>query len=168
MSLRVGINGFGRMGRLGLRSGWGREALSIVRVNETATGAEGSAHLLKFDSVHGTWDVDCTSEGEAMLVGGQRIACSRNAVIGETDWSEIEWYEKDGYVFKDDPNLEVNTAPILFPGIKPMLIREKLQSLLKDNQLYANSFVSDELTDNPDYLFFPDMSRFFDGEFNIK
>ena len=79
MSVRVGINGFGRMGRLGLRAGWGRETLSIVRVNEIATDAAGSAHLLKFDSVHGTWDMDCAAEGETMIVGGQRIACSRNS-----------------------------------------------------------------------------------------
>jgi glyceraldehyde 3-phosphate dehydrogenase len=90
MTVRIGINGFGRMGRLGLRAGWGREALSVVRVNEIAIDAVGSAHLLKFDSVHGTWDVDCTADGETMLVGSQSIACSRNAAIGETDWSDCD------------------------------------------------------------------------------
>ncbi len=90
MSVRTGINGFGRMGRLGLRAGWGREALSIVRVNEIATDAAGSAHLLKFDSVHGTWSVACEAEGAAMIVGGQRIACSRNVAIDETDWSDCD------------------------------------------------------------------------------
>ena len=90
MTVRIGINGFGRMGRLGLRAGWGREALSIVRVNEIATDAAGSAHLLKFDSVHGTWDVDCVAEGETMIVGGQHIACSRNAAIGEADWPDCD------------------------------------------------------------------------------
>ena len=90
MTVRVGINGFGRMGRLGVRAGWGRKDLAIVRVNEIATDAVGSAHLLKFDSVHGTWDVDCEAEGETMIVGGQRIACSRNPAIGETDWSDCD------------------------------------------------------------------------------
>jgi glyceraldehyde 3-phosphate dehydrogenase len=90
MTVRIGINGFGRMGRLGLRAGWGREALSIVRVNEIATDATGSAHLLKFDSVHGTWDVDCAAEDETMLIGGQRIVCSRNPTIDATDWSDCD------------------------------------------------------------------------------
>jgi glyceraldehyde 3-phosphate dehydrogenase len=90
MTVRVGINGFGRMGRLGVRAGWGRKDLAIVRVNEIATDAAGSAHLLKFDSVHGTWDVDCEAEGETMIVGGQRIACSRNPAISETDWSDCD------------------------------------------------------------------------------
>jgi glyceraldehyde 3-phosphate dehydrogenase len=87
MTIRIGINGFGRMGRLGLRAGWGREGMAVVQVNEIATDALGSAHLLKFDSVHGTWTVDCRSDGETMLVGDQPIAHTRNATIGETDWS---------------------------------------------------------------------------------
>jgi glyceraldehyde 3-phosphate dehydrogenase len=87
MVVRVGINGFGRMGRLGMRAGWEKENLSFVRVNEIATDAAGSAHLLKFDSVHGTWDVDCEAEGDAMIVSGERIPCSRNPAISETDWS---------------------------------------------------------------------------------
>jgi len=90
MTIRVGINGFGRMGRLGLRAVWNRDTLSIVRVNETATDAAGSAHLLKFDSVHGTWPVDCEAEDETLIVAGQRIACSRNPAIGETDWSDCD------------------------------------------------------------------------------
>ncbi len=90
MTVRVGINGFGRMGRLGLRAGWGSEGLAIVRVNEIATDAVGSAHLLKFDSVHGIWDEDCETDGEVITIGGQRISCSRNPTIGETDWSDCD------------------------------------------------------------------------------
>ena len=78
MTVRVGINGFGRMGRLGVRAGWEMDELSIVQVNEIATDAAGSAHLLKFDSVHGIWGLDCEGEGDAMSVGGKQIAYSRN------------------------------------------------------------------------------------------
>jgi len=90
MTVRVGINGFGRMGRLGVRAGWGREPLSIVRVNEISTDAAGSAHLLKFDSVHGIWDKDCEAEGETMIIDGQHISYSRNSTIDETDWSDCD------------------------------------------------------------------------------
>ena len=90
MTVRVGINGFGRMGRLGFRAGWDHAAYTITHVNEIATDAAGSSHLLKFDSVHGTWDVDCSAEAQAMIVGGQRITCSRNTAIGETDWSDCD------------------------------------------------------------------------------
>ncbi len=90
MTQKIGINGFGRMGRLGLRAGWGRPELAFVRVNEIATGAEGSAHLLKFDSVHGTWTHETGFEGDAMVVDGRKIAHSSNAAIGDTDWSDCD------------------------------------------------------------------------------
>ena len=48
MAMRIGINGFGRMGP---RAGWNMPELEIVRINENATGDNGSAHLLKFDIV---------------------------------------------------------------------------------------------------------------------
>ena len=84
---RVGINGFGRMGRLGLRAGWGREGFRVVQVNETACTAAGSAHLLQFDSVHGTWGVSCTAEGDAMIVDGHPVAHSSEPGIDAVDWS---------------------------------------------------------------------------------
>ncbi|MBL3600582.1 MAG: ArsJ-associated glyceraldehyde-3-phosphate dehydrogenase [gamma proteobacterium endosymbiont of Lamellibrachia anaximandri] len=90
MTVRIGINGFGRMGRLGLRAGWGRDEFEIVRVNEIATDAEGSAHLLKFDSVHGTWDLETASDDEVMIVDGKPLAYSSNTQIGDTDWSDCD------------------------------------------------------------------------------
>ena len=53
--VRIGINGFGRMGRLALRAGWDRDDLEFVHVNEVKGGAADGAHLLEFDSVHGRW-----------------------------------------------------------------------------------------------------------------
>ncbi len=87
MTVRIGINGFGRMGRLGLRAGWAREDLAFVQVNEIATDAVGSAHLLQFDSVHGTWHEPCQADGDTMVVDGREIAHSSNSAIDETDWS---------------------------------------------------------------------------------
>lgn len=87
MTIRVGINGFGRMGRLGVRAGWESDAYTVVQVNETATDAAGSAHLLKFDSIHGTWPVDCSADDLGMRVGDNGISYSSNAAIADTDWS---------------------------------------------------------------------------------
>ena len=55
MATRIGINGFGRMGRLALRAGWGWPELEVAHINELKGGSETAAHLLVFDSVHGTW-----------------------------------------------------------------------------------------------------------------
>jgi glyceraldehyde 3-phosphate dehydrogenase len=90
MTVRIGINGFGRMGRLGLRAGCGRDQLVFARVNEIATDAAGAAHLLTFDSVHGTWDRDCRGDGDRLQIAGESLAYSRNAEIGTTDWSDCD------------------------------------------------------------------------------
>jgi len=87
MMTRIGINGFGRMGRLGLRAGWDFDELGIVHINEIATDAAGSAHLLAFDSVHGRWPHDCAGDDDTLTVDGQPIAYTRNTAIGDTDWS---------------------------------------------------------------------------------
>ena len=76
MTVKIGINGFGRMGRLGLRTGWGREDIAVTQVNEIATDATGSAHLLKFDSVHGVSAEECSADGDPMFIGGQPVAYS--------------------------------------------------------------------------------------------
>ena len=87
MTVRVGINGFGRMGRLGLRAGWDMPEFEVTRINEIATGAAGSAHLLKFDSVHGTWDHDTSTENNNVIIDDKALTYSSNTAIGDTDWS---------------------------------------------------------------------------------
>ena len=54
--MNIAINGFGRMGRLGLRAGWDSDTYQVTRVNELHGDAKTAAHLLEFDSVHGRWD----------------------------------------------------------------------------------------------------------------
>jgi glyceraldehyde 3-phosphate dehydrogenase len=78
------------MGRLGLRAGWDKTELQVVRVNEISTDAAGSAHLLAFDSIHGRWDVECSADADGMVVGGNTIAYSSNPGIAETDWSDCD------------------------------------------------------------------------------
>ncbi|MCB1801427.1 MAG: ArsJ-associated glyceraldehyde-3-phosphate dehydrogenase [Gammaproteobacteria bacterium] len=90
MSVRVGINGFGRMGRLGLRAGWERDGFEVIRVNEIATDAAGSAHLLKFDSVHGIWPVDCEGRDGSLQVGDRELAYSAESRIASGDWSDCD------------------------------------------------------------------------------
>jgi glyceraldehyde 3-phosphate dehydrogenase len=53
MKTRIGINGFGRVGRLGFRAAWDKDDVEIVHVNELHGGSETAAHLLEFDTVHG-------------------------------------------------------------------------------------------------------------------
>ena len=86
MTVRVGINGFGRMGRLCLRVAWGNEALEFVHVNEVAGDAACSAHLLRFDSVHGRWDADISADNDAVVIDGRAMSYSRHDHPAEVDW----------------------------------------------------------------------------------
>jgi len=90
VAIRVGINGFGRMGRLGLRAGWDNPEFRIVQINEIATDALGSAHLLKFDSVHGIWPCDTRAENGNVIIGDNALLYSSNVSIGDTDWSDCD------------------------------------------------------------------------------
>jgi len=90
MAIRVGINGFGRMGRLGLRAAWGCEELESVHINEIAGDAACSAHLLKYDSVHGRWDHDVNAEGEQIHIDGSAINYSSLWQPGEVDWAGVK------------------------------------------------------------------------------
>ena len=89
MSLRVGINGFGRMGRLGLRAGWGNPAYDIVHINEIAADADCMAHLLEFDSVHGRWDRAVAADGDRLLIDAKTVGYSMHRTPGEVDWAGL-------------------------------------------------------------------------------
>ncbi len=87
MSIRIGINGFGRMGRLALRATGADPAMEFVHINDPAGDAASFAHLLNFDSVHGRWAHEARADGDAIVIEGKRIGFSRNKAIAETDWS---------------------------------------------------------------------------------
>ena len=90
MSIKVGINGFGRIGRLALRAAWDWPQLQFVRINDPAGDAATHAHLLNFDSVHGRWQHEAGSDGDCVLVGGQRIQVTANKAIADTGWSDCD------------------------------------------------------------------------------
>ena len=87
MTIKVGINGFGRIGRLALRAAWDWPELEFVHINDPAADAATHAHLLNFDSVHGRWQHEAGSDGDAIVIDGQRIPVTHNMAIADTDWS---------------------------------------------------------------------------------
>jgi glyceraldehyde 3-phosphate dehydrogenase len=87
MATRVGINGFGRMGRLALRAGWGRPDLEFVHINEVAGGPETAAHLLTFDSVHGRWTRRVEAVGDQLEIDGAALGFSAVAKPGDVPWT---------------------------------------------------------------------------------
>jgi len=89
MAIRVGINGFGRMGRLGFRAAWGTPEIEIVHINEISCDSMTSAHLLTFDSVHGRWDKSVSAEDNALIVEGKRISYSSEKTPADIDWKSM-------------------------------------------------------------------------------
>lgn len=99
--MRIGINGMGRIGRLVLRAAMGGMArpkddprrdhrLEVVHVNEIKGGAEATAHLLEFDSVHGRWQEEiAAADARALEIAGRRIGFSDKATPGEIPWRAL-------------------------------------------------------------------------------
>ena len=87
MTIKVGINGVGRIGRLALRAAWDWPELEFVQINDPAGDAATHAHLLNFDSVHGRWQHEAGSDGDAVVINGKRICVTANKAIADTDWS---------------------------------------------------------------------------------
>jgi glyceraldehyde 3-phosphate dehydrogenase len=89
MRVRVGINGFGRIGRLALRAGWGWPELDFVHINEIKGGAVTAAHLLKFDSVHGRWPLEVKADDESVLINNKNLRFSDYAEPGAVPWDDL-------------------------------------------------------------------------------
>ena len=88
MSTRIGINGFGRMGRLVLRVLSGSPDIAVVHVNELHGGPATGAHLLEFDSIHGRFSRSIEAQEGAIAVDGRRIGWSEHAAPGDVPWRD--------------------------------------------------------------------------------
>ena len=69
MTIKIGINGFGRMGRLTLRAAFNFDDVEFVQINDPAGDAATFAHLLNFDSIHGQWEHSASTDGETVIIG---------------------------------------------------------------------------------------------------
>jgi len=85
--IKIGINGFGRIGRLALRASWHWPEFEFVHINDPAANAATYAHLLKFDSIQGTWPDDVSSNDHHIIVNNKPIRVTTNKTIADTDWS---------------------------------------------------------------------------------
>lgn len=118
MSVRVAINGFGRMGKLGFRAGWGNPAYEIVHINDIAGDAACQAHLLEFDSVHGRWNRPITASADGITVDGRRIGYTRQTKPADIDWSGIDLVIDCTGKFKTETALQ----PYFDAGVKKVLV----------------------------------------------
>ncbi len=83
--IKVGINGFGRIGRMVFRASVARDDMEVVAINDLLDN-DYLAYMLKYDSVHGRFNGDVTAEGNYLVVNGKKIL-----VTEETDPSKLAW-----------------------------------------------------------------------------
>ena len=84
--IRVGINGFGRIGRLAARAMREHPSLQLVHINELKGGPATAAHLLEFDTVHGRYPGVVTSNADALTIDGQEVNFSSHSTPSDIDW----------------------------------------------------------------------------------
>ena len=118
MTIRVGINGFGRMGRLTLRAAWDHPDIAFVKINDPAGDAATQAHLLAFDSIHGRWDRQISADADGILIDGRRMPLTRNKELAATDWSGCDVVIEASGKFRKPDVLQ----PYLDQGVKRVVV----------------------------------------------
>jgi glyceraldehyde 3-phosphate dehydrogenase len=88
MSVRVGINGFGRIGRLAFRAAMTNDAVEVAAVNDLTDSAT-MAHLLKYDSVHGALGADVVAKEEGLEVDGKSVAYTAIKDPAKIPWEDL-------------------------------------------------------------------------------
>jgi len=86
--MRIGINGFGRIGRLVFRAAWGRDDIEICQVNDPGGDADNAAYLVNYDSVQGTWNRRAEADGDTLIIDGHRVRWTRGRDCAEAGWNK--------------------------------------------------------------------------------
>ncbi|CRH01296.1 glyceraldehyde-3-phosphate dehydrogenase, putative [Plasmodium relictum] len=83
---KLGINGFGRIGRLVFRAAYGKKDIEVVAINDPFMDIKHLVYLLKYDSVHGKFPCEIKTEGQALVIDGKKVN-----VHNERDPAQIPW-----------------------------------------------------------------------------
>lgn len=118
MSLKIAINGFGRIGRLVLREAFSRgQDFEIIGINDLASTGT-LAHLLKYDSVHGKFKGEVRVEDNHLIVNGKKILVSAEKQIEALPWRELDIILESTGVYRKRSDLE----RLLALGAKKVLL----------------------------------------------
>ena len=117
--LKIGINGFGRIGRLVFRILTESSKLQVMQVNDPGGDANTFAHLLNFDSIHGRWGHQAVAKSTTTFeVAQQQVKLSGNKNIADTDWSECDLVIESSGFFRKREALQA----YLDQGVQQVLV----------------------------------------------
>ncbi|MFO7845426.1 MAG: type I glyceraldehyde-3-phosphate dehydrogenase [Balneolaceae bacterium] len=149
--VKVGINGFGRIGRLFMRSVLQHQSdkIEVVGINDL-TDADTLAHLFKYDSVHGTFDGEVSAEGDNLVINGKKIG-----ITAERDPANLKWGERGAEVivestgiFRDDKgaskHIEAGAKKVIIsaPGkgdLQTIVLGVNSDEIDKSNTIFSNA-----------------------------
>ncbi|RLA11747.1 MAG: type I glyceraldehyde-3-phosphate dehydrogenase [Gammaproteobacteria bacterium] len=130
--MRIGINGFGRIGRLVMRAGWGTPGLEFQQINDPRADNETLAHLLNFDSTYRRWQHTATATDDGIEIDGKLIRATHESVIVETDWSNCDLVIESSGKMRSTALLQgyldqgvghvVVSAPVKEPGVLNLVV----------------------------------------------
>ncbi len=158
MVIRVGINGFGRMGRLAARAAFDgckeslttefdtREVFQIVHINEAKGDAETAAHLLEFDSVHGRWRMDVSATGNVLSIGDQPVRYTNCDAPADVPWKEsgVDLVLECTGAFKKPDVL----APYFDLGVKKVVVSAPVKEGARNIVMGVNDHLYDPSSDH--------------------
>ena len=148
MTVKIGINGFGRIGRLVLRAGFDQTGFEFIQINDPAADAATAAHLVNFDSIHGRWQHEATAQTDSethpqdhIKVAGKSIQWCQNKTIAETDWSNCDIVIEASGVMKTQALLK----QYLEQGVQSVIVTAPVK---EDGVLNVVMGVNDDLYDH--------------------
>lgn len=145
MTLKIAINGFGRIGRKVFREALKQENIEIVAVNDL-TDAAMLAHLLKYDSVHGVFDAEVSSDNDTLIVDGKRVR-----VYAEKDPAALPWGELGVDVVVDSTGVFTDRAGLskhLEAGAKRVILSSPAKGDITTLVMGVNHETYNAETDN--------------------
>lgn len=122
--IRIGINGFGRIGRLVLRASLDRKDMEVVAINDPFIDAEYGAYLFKYDTVHGRANCEVSFDGNLLLIGNKKIVFSSEMEPKNIAWAKnkVDYVVESSGVFKSldkcQPHIDAGAKKVVItaPG----------------------------------------------------
>ncbi len=145
---KIGINGFGRIGRTLLRQSLKRDSIQVVAINDIAP-IETMKHLLQYDSIHGILEKEVRIENTYLVVGDQKIKYTQWATPQEIDWENVEvvvestgkfkTMESANFHLKNDVKKVIISAPASDEKIPTVVLGVNERKLTHEHHIISNA-----------------------------
>lgn len=148
VKIKVGINGFGRIGRTFMRTVFNDPQIEVVAINDLAS-IETMSHLLKYDSIHGILDAEICYNKHSITIDGQEITFTHHKNLEDLDWKNVDIVIESTGKFKTRTELQkhinagakkvILSAPPIEDDIKTVVLGVNEQILNNSDLIFSNA-----------------------------